>query len=136
MDMISTKIKKIGFEDVQYAIHHSAHFLIINTMPVNMQDCLIQNTVHIQNEEKIINDMISDYESKTKSIIIYGLNSLDLTCEKKCKQLHSLGLPDVYWYVGGLFEWTMLQDIYGQDEFPTTKKVLDLLKFKSQRIIS
>jgi hypothetical protein len=40
------------------------------------------------------------------------------------------GFPEVYVYSGGLFEWMLLQDIYGQDEFPTTKKVLDILKWK------
>jgi hypothetical protein len=33
--------------------------------------------------------------------------------------------------MGGLFEWLMLQDIYGYDEFPTTKKELDFLKYKA-----
>jgi hypothetical protein len=28
------------------------------------------------------------------------------------------------------FEWLLLQDIYGDKEFPTTFKQLDLLKFK------
>ena len=33
-------------------------------------------------------------------------------------------------YTGGLFEWLMLQDIYGETEFPTSKKELDILRFK------
>ena len=42
----------------------------------------------------------------------------------------SLGFYNVYLYNGGLFEWLLLQDIYGFDEFPTTKKELDILKYK------
>ena len=42
----------------------------------------------------------------------------------------SLGLTEVYVYPGGLFEWLLLQDIYGDDSFPTTKKELDILKYK------
>jgi len=34
-----------------------------------------------------------------------------------------------------LFEWLLLQDIYGYDEFPTTIKVLDILKYKPSKII-
>ena len=29
-----------------------------------------------------------------------------------------------------MFEWLLLQDIYGDDEFPTTTKELDILKYK------
>jgi hypothetical protein len=39
----------------------------------------------------------------------------------------------VYVYTGGLFEWLMLQDIYGEKEFPTSKKELDILKYKPQK---
>jgi enhancing lycopene biosynthesis protein 2 len=39
-------------------------------------------------------------------------------------------------YTGGLFEWLLLQDIYGTQEFLTTKKELDLLKFKPNKILN
>ena len=42
----------------------------------------------------------------------------------------------VYAYSGGLFEWLMLQDIYGQDLFPTTKIEKDILKFKACSILN
>jgi len=29
-----------------------------------------------------------------------------------------------------LFEWLLLQDIYGSEEFPTTSHELDILKYK------
>jgi hypothetical protein len=38
--------------------------------------------------------------------------------------------------MGGLFEWLMLQDIYGSDEFPTTKKELDILKYKPNKMLN
>ena len=37
---------------------------------------------------------------------------------------------------GGLFEWLCLQDIYGFEDFPTTKKELDILKFKGQSVFT
>jgi len=36
-------------------------------------------------------------------------------------------------YTGGLFEWLLLQDIYGKTEFPTTTNIIDLLKYKPMR---
>jgi hypothetical protein len=30
----------------------------------------------------------------------------------------------------------MLQDIYGEKEFPTTKKELDILKFKPNKVLN
>jgi hypothetical protein len=72
---------------------------------------------------------------KDVKIIIYGRNSNDDNLLKKCQQLLSLGFINIYAYTGGLFEWLMLQDIYGYDEFPTTIKQLDFLKYKpSQRL--
>ena len=68
-------------------------------------------------------------------IIIYGRNSNDDSIYKKYEQLLRLGFSNVFLYMGGLFEWLMLQDIYGSDEFPTTSKQLDILKYKpSQRL--
>jgi hypothetical protein len=66
-------------------------------------------------------------------IIIYGKNCNDETVEKKYKQIMSFGFQDVYVYTGGLFEWILLQDIYGKDEFPTTSIVIDILKFSPKR---
>jgi len=39
-------------------------------------------------------------------------------------------VANLYVYIGGLFEWLLLQDIYGDEEFPTTSKIIDILKYK------
>jgi hypothetical protein len=126
---------KISFEDVQYIMKssHKTDFIIINTLPITEQDCLIKNTISYDSEEKIINELMTKYEFKKYKFIIYGKHSNDISVDKKGKQLISLGFSNVYVYVGGLFEWMLLQDIYGFDEFPTTKKVLDILKYKPPR---
>ena len=49
---------------------------------------------------------------------------------KKYKQLISLGFSRVFIYSGGLFEWVLLQELYGENEFPTTGKVKDFLKYR------
>jgi hypothetical protein len=69
-------------------------------------------------------------------IIVYGKNSNDITILHKYEQLVKLGFTNVYIYTGGLFEWLMLQDIYGTTEFPTTKRELDILKYKPNKVLN
>lgn len=129
----SQSIPKINFEDMQTACKTKEVYFIINTLNNGEQDCLIIGTVNAQNEEVLINKHLTI--NKNIQIIIYGRNSHDDKTYEKYKQLVSLGFTQIYIYPGGLFEWLMLQDIYGYDEFPTTKKQLDFLKYKaSQRL--
>jgi hypothetical protein len=106
---------------------------LINTLNENRQDCLIIGTVGINKEVEIINNCIKNGNKKIK-LVIYGLNSNDENIYIKYNQLISLGFYNVYIYTGGMFEWLLLQDIYGEAEFPTTKKELDILKYKSNKI--
>lgn len=131
-NFFETKYKKLSFEDVQFVIQYPDQYVIINTMSISEQDCLIKYTVPYQMEEKIINDLIINCDFR-KKIIIYGKNTNDDSVEKKYKQLRGFGFMDVYLYVGGMFEWMLLQDIYGKEEFPTTTKVLDILRYKPVR---
>jgi hypothetical protein len=131
-NIFETKYKKLSFEDIQFIIQYRDQYVIINTMTINEQDCLIKYTVPYQMEEKIINDLIANCEFR-KKIIIYGKNTNDESVEKKYKQLIGFGFLEVYLYVGGMFEWMLLQDIYGKEEFPTTTKVLDILRYKPVR---
>ncbi len=122
-------IEKIGFEDIK---RNSENVILINTLSTNEQDCLIKDTLNIEIEEKTLNGYIERGETGKIAIIVYGRNSCDESAEKKCKQLLKLGFKEVYWYVGGLFEWLLLQDIYGSTEFKTTTcdKNIDLLKYR------
>ena len=132
-NIFETKYKKLSFEDLQFALHYPDQYVIINTMTTNEQDCLIKYTIPYQLEEKIINDLIVNCDFR-KKIIIYGKNTNDESAEKKYKQLIGFGFLEVYLYIGGMFEWMLLQDIYGKEEFPTTAKVLDILRYKPTRI--
>jgi hypothetical protein len=126
---------KINYEDIQYVIKNQEGHLLINTLSNSEQNCLITNTININNEENIINTYLKR-GSKGIKIIIYGKNSNDEKIYNKYNQLTSLGFNNVYIYTGGLFEWLMLQDIYGETEFPTTKKELDILKFKPNKVLN
>lgn len=131
----SQSIQKINFEDIQYVINNSRSHLLINTLNDSEQDCLIVKTINIQNEEATINKLLQ-IGSKNINIIVYGRNCNDEKIYLKYNQLKSLGFYNVYVYVGGLFEWLMLQDIYGETEFPSTKKELDFLKYKPNKILN
>ena len=102
--------------------------IIIHTMDEG-EKVLIGGTVSAEKESEKINKMLSknDYE---KDIIIYGRNCRDYNdLLKKQKQLASLGFKNIFIYLGGMFEWLLLQDVYGEKEFPTERKG-DILMFK------
>ncbi len=120
-------IKKVNFEDIQQIWRNNQNILLINTLSDNNQSCLIKGTVSIKDEIRLINEYLSKPSIK---IIVYGKNTCELSPYKKVEQLKSLGFNNVFLYIGGLFEWLCLQDIYGCDEFPTTSNELDLLKYK------
>jgi hypothetical protein len=110
--------------------------IIINTLDSNEQKCLIQGTILADKEENTINELIQN-KSFYITIVIYGRNCQDEEkIIKKYKQLQKLGFKNIYIYCGGLFEWLLLQDIYGVDEFPTTFKENDILKYKSTSLLS
>lgn len=127
-------IQKANYEDIQNLNSYS-ETILINTLSVNEQNCLIANTINYNEEENIINALISN-GNLNKKIIIYGKNYTDYSMYKKYEQIKQLGFTNVYIYVGGLFEWLLLQDIYGTEVFPTTSNEKDFLKFKGQRKIS
>ena len=121
-------INKINFEDMKH-IQKNENSIIINTMEQHNQDCLIEGTISIKNEENILNNLITKGNVEEK-IVIYGENSCDNKLIKKYNQLIKLGFINVYIYTGGLFEWLLLQDIYGNDYFKTTTVENDFLKYK------
>ena len=130
----SQSIRKINFEDIQHIIKNPNTYLLINTLPEIEQDCLISTSIKAQQEEVTINQYLHANTNNVR-IIIYGKNSNDETIYKKYIQLGKLGFNNVYVYLGGLFEWLMLQDIYGCEEFTTTRKELDFLKYKPPQIL-
>lgn len=127
-------INKINYEDMQKIINNNHNYLIINTLDTNNQNCLILNTVTPEKEISELNRYLK--ENKEIKIVIYGENSIDDKIVIKYNQLYKLGFQNLYVYIGGLFEWLLLQDIYGDSEFPTTNQILDILKYKGKRKIN
>lgn len=127
-------MKKINFEDMHTVIKNPEQYLLINTLPVSEQSCLIVYTVNANDEEAIINKFIK--ENKSIRIVIYGKNCNDESVQKKYQQLLSIGFYNIYVYTGGLFEWLLLQEVYGKELFQTTKTELDILKFKPPQVLN
>lgn len=129
--------RRIGFDEIKTYItqrtpgpsHGYSSDLLVSTLPEHLQHCLIFRTLSIQDEIVHINQCLEDQNMNAR-IYIYGLNHKDLTVERKQQQLKQMGFRHVYIYLGGLFEWLLLQDIYGRTEFPTTAVETDILRFK------
>jgi len=127
----SVSTQNINFEDMQYAQKQGQQYIIINTLPSNEQSCLIQCSINCKEEESTINNLLSN--NKSVNIIVYGKNSNDKTIYNKINQLIELGFFNIYLYIGGMFEWMLLQDIYGSELFPTTTNELDIIQFSPKK---
>ena len=147
----SKKKKYIGFEDVKYSIltnfrsddsqrsrlfgdsiWNENKYILINTLSAENQGCLIVGTLVSTIEENVINHIIEQEDIDKCVIILYGKHSADDSVNTKADQLQNLGFTHVYIYAGGIFEWLLLQDIYGSGEFPTTTVCKDILRFKPE----
>ncbi len=122
-------IPKIHFDDLQSLMKSPESFLLINTLSEQDQQYLICHTAPISEEETKINQLLKEKKWDTR-IIVYGKNYNDATIIRKKNQLTQLGFKMVQLYVGGIFEWLCLQEIYGDCLFPTTECGADLLKYK------
>jgi hypothetical protein len=126
----TTSTRKVNFEDVQYGMKNKNNFLLINTLDSSRQNILIKNTLPIDKEEELINKLIKS--NLNVNIIVYDENANAPNLMKKYNQLVGLGFINP----GGLFEWLLLQDIYGYDNFPTTSQERDILKFKGKSVFN
>jgi hypothetical protein len=133
----SQSAKKINYEDIQTVVKNPEIYMLINTLPLNNQECLISTTVSVDKEEAIINKYLK--ENVGIKIIVYGKNCNDELVDKKYQQLLALGFNNIYTYMGGLFEWLLLHDVYGKELFPVNNKDsknIDILKFKPHSVLN
>lgn len=108
-------LERATFDDVS-----DPRYLLINVLSENEQDVLIQGTVSCTDEVAGVEKAIQE----KKGIIVYGRNNHDDRVWVKYTQLKKLGgKPKVY--VGGLFEWILLQELYGNERFPLTSYKFD-----------
>jgi hypothetical protein len=135
MGIGKSHMQTVSFEDVQHASSIPDKYYLICTMPPHETHGLIHGTVPIAQEEHIINNAITQNKTKHIRIIIYGKHIKDDTVLKRYAQLQQLGFGHLYIYPGGLFEWLLLQDIYGDQSFPTTSPITDILMYKPPEML-
>ena len=116
----SISLQKVNYTDIQHICEKKLGYILINTLPANEQEYLISTTLPCNAEESTINHYINN--DRNVKIVIYGKNANDNSIYDKGKQLISLGFTNVYLYPGGLFEWSLLQELYDFENFPTIKK--------------
>lgn len=117
-----------SYEDVLTSINHPGTALLMNTLAVPNQECLIARTLPALQEELSLNGLLDRGETGTK-IIIYGRNCVDKTPYRKIEQLVRLGFSNITVYPGGMLEWLLLQDAFGEKTFVTTTKCADIMTF-------
>jgi hypothetical protein len=150
--MSRSKGYMINFEDVQSIIGVSGsgsglkqrgndQFLLISTLDAANQNHVIKGTISAQEEEERINEIISGKNDDAENImlVVYGKHVTDEKFITKYNQLKSLGFSTVLVYPGGMFEWLLLQDIYGADLFPITStnksRDIDILEYRPPSIL-
>jgi rhodanese-related sulfurtransferase len=126
--------RRVGFDDVLLAIQHPETYMLINTLPAHQQSCLIQQTTPVAEEEVRMNQLMSSDKHHRQMVIVYGKNGSDVTVDRKCQQLSSLGFREVFVYSGGMLEWMLLQDVFGYAEFPTTSRSGDIFQFQADSV--
>lgn len=115
--MGNTNIKYIGFDTIQ---NINSTSLIITVMD-NSINCFIPNTILPKEEEVIINNIIDNKKQNNYTIILYGKNCKDMDAiKKKILQFKEFGFLNIYVYAGGLFEWLLLREVFGEMQFPIT----------------
>jgi hypothetical protein len=148
--MSRSKGHMINFEDVQSIIGVSGsglkqrgndQFLLISTLDAANQNHVIKSTISAQEEEERINEIISGKNDDAENImlVVYGKHVTDEKVITKYNQLKGLGFSTVLVYPGGMFEWLLLQDIYGADLFPITStnkcRDIDILEYRPPSIL-
>jgi hypothetical protein len=114
---LQDRIKKNGNE-----------IILINTLPLTRQECLIKGTLKAFIEVEFMNKLLKT--NKSKEIIIYGIHHTDLSVITKYNQLKKLGFKNVYIYFGGLHEWLLLQEIFDITNFQTDGYIKNIVEYK------
>ena len=102
--------------------------VLINTLPILRQECLIKGTLKATHEVEHMNKLLKT--NKNKEIIVYGIHHTDLTVITKYNQLKKLGFKNVHIYFGGMYEWLLLQDVFTSINFQTDGAIENIVDYK------
>lgn len=102
--------------------------ILINTLPLTRQDCLIKGTLKAFIEVEYMNKLLKT--NKNKEIIVYGIHHTDVSVVQKYNQLKKLGFTNVHIYFGGMYEWLLLQDVFDTINFQTDGTIENIVDYK------
>ncbi len=131
MGTTQSSIDFANYSTIQNAIRSGK--TIIHIMNVSDETILIKGTLPANKEVEQINNWILNNAFENE-IYIYGYSNADFNkLLQRQKQLLGLGFKHVYIYFGGMFEWLLLRDVFGETEFQldgvVTGAVVDILKY-------
>lgn len=126
-----SRIQTANFDNVKYDKR-----ILIHVMDDADQRVLIKGTLTIEEEVETMNSVLNASKQGETSVIIYGKNMDDYgRVVKRYNQLRQMGF-NAFVYLGGIFEWLLLQEVYGISEFPIENRgfaKVDVLKFAPTR---
>jgi hypothetical protein len=126
MGQIYSSYQHYTFKELQNKIDNKkGEFILLNTLPIQEQNYLIKGTINAVMENDFVNSLVK--KDRNKEIIIYGRDHHDMKVIEKYNKLKKIGFTNIYIYFGGLFEWSLLQEIYGTSNFQTDGNVNDPL---------
>ena len=131
MGQVYSNFSHVNYEELQTKIKRGITIILLNTLSVDNQSYLIKGTLKAAYEIGIMNEYLK--KNKNIEIIIYGKDHYDTSVIKKYNQLKKLGFKNVSIYFGGLFEWALLQDIYGSSNFETDGQIKDPIQISKYK---
>ena len=70
----NASFQKVNFENIQEMIKTSSGYVLINTLPLHQQGCLIPTTVLASDEETIINKHLNNKNKNIKIIYLIKIS--------------------------------------------------------------
>jgi len=114
----------ISAKQMQDILLHSSltsRYLILSVLPdpILSNEPVIPQTLSPDKEEEILNQLLESGGQENTTLIVYGKNNADTRVFEKYYQLHHRFGFQCSLYLGGMFEWLLLQKIHGEDAYPT-----------------
>lgn len=123
-------LAKVTYECAKEIALNNGKGILVCTLKEEKERFGILRTIPIDKEEECINNMIQKRQYDIV-IVLYGENMYDPSVITKYNQLKNIGFINCYIYFGGMFEWYLLQDVYGSELFPTKNSPINgCLHFK------
>ena len=117
-----------NYHQLQDRMKKENDIVLINTLPITRQECLIKGSLKAFHEVEYMNKLLKT--NKNKEIIIYGIHHTDLSVISKYNQLKKLGFKNVHIYFGGMHEWLLLQEVFDVTNFQTDGYIKNIVDYK------